>query len=61
LMIIDRPEVALAHARRMVPHLWPVEAELLSGGYCNHVFRIRCDDGALEEGGKELGSVILKV
>lgn len=51
-MILDTPEMALAFALRVAPQLFPSEAQLLSGGYCNYVYRISCREG--------LPSVILK-
>ena len=67
-MIIDSEELALLYANQMVPNLHPARAELLSGGYCNHVFRIHCDRSLAELEKQEqqiqreaLESVILKV
>lgn len=41
--VLDTPSKALDYAQHVVPHLSPVSAHALSGGYCNYVFRIRCD------------------
>ena len=44
-MILDTPEAALDFALRVAPQLLPYEAQLLSGGYCNYVYRLLCREG----------------